>query len=31
MLRFPQRDLYERYGLYKISTVAGWQLAHALA
>ncbi len=29
--RFPQADLYERYGLYKVSTVAGWHSAHALA
>ena len=29
--RFPQADLYERYGLYKIPTVAGWRAAHALA
>ncbi len=29
--RFPQADLYERYGLYKVPTVAGWRAAHALA
>ncbi len=29
--RFPQADLYERYGLYKVPTVAGWRSAHALA
>jgi len=29
--RFPQADLYERYGLYKVPTVAGWHSAHALA
>ena len=29
--RFPQTDLYERYGLYKVPTVAGWRSAHALA
>ena len=29
--RFPHADLYERYGLYKVSTVAGWRSAHALA
>jgi RNA-directed DNA polymerase len=29
--RFPHRDLYERYGLYKVSTGAGWRSAHALA
>jgi RNA-directed DNA polymerase len=28
--RFPRRDLYERYGLYKISGTAGWRSAHAL-
>ena len=27
--RFPNRDLYERYGLYKVPTVAGWRSAHA--
>jgi RNA-directed DNA polymerase len=29
--RFPHADLYARYGLYKVSTVAGWRSAHALA
>ena len=29
--RFPRRDLYERYGLYKPPTVAGWRSAHVLA
>ena len=29
--RFLHADLYERYGLYKVSTVAGWRSAHALA
>ena len=29
MIRFPRRVLYERYGLYKMSTVAGWKMAHA--
>jgi len=29
--RFPHRDLYERYGLYKVPTEAGWRSAHALA
>jgi RNA-directed DNA polymerase len=29
--RFPHADLYERYGLYKVSTAAGWRSAHALA
>ena len=29
--RFPHRDLYERYGLYKVSTGAGWRSAHASA
>lgn len=27
---FPRRELYERYGLYKPPTVAGWKSAHAL-
>ena len=31
LCRFPRRDLYERYGLYKPPTVAGWKSAHALA
>ena len=29
--RFPSVDLYRRYGLYKIPTVAGWKSVHALA
>lgn len=29
MIRFPRRVLYEKYGLYKMSTVAGWKMAHA--
>ena len=29
MIQFPRRVLYERYGLYKLSTVAGWKMAHA--
>jgi len=28
--RFPGRSLYERYGLYKVPTTAGWTKAHAL-
>lgn len=28
--RFPDRSLYERYGLYKVPTTAGWTKAHAL-
>ena len=28
---FPQVDLYEGYGLYKVFTVAGWRSAYALA
>jgi RNA-directed DNA polymerase len=31
LCRFPRRDLYERYGLYKPPTVAGWRSAHASA
>ena len=27
--RFPSVDLYRRYGLYKVPTVAGWRSAHA--
>ena len=27
--RFPRVDLYGRYGLYKVPTVAGWRSAHA--
>jgi RNA-directed DNA polymerase len=30
-LRFPSRDLYARYGLYKVPAVAGWRSAHASA
>ena len=29
LIRFPHRKLYERYGLYKVPTVAGWRSAHA--
>jgi len=29
--RFPRRDLYERYGLYKPPMAAGWNSAHASA
>jgi RNA-directed DNA polymerase len=29
MIRYPRRVLYEQYGLYKMSTVAGWKEAHA--
>ena len=28
---FPNADLYERYGLYKVPAVAGWRNAHAVA
>jgi len=28
--RFPNRVLYERYGLYKLPTTAAWKRAHAL-
>jgi group II intron reverse transcriptase/maturase len=28
-IRFTDRDLYERYGLYKVPTTAGWSRAHA--
>lgn len=28
--RFPSRELYERYGLYKVPMTAGWNSAHAL-
>ena len=31
LCRFPRRDLYERYGLYKPPMVAGWRSAHASA
>lgn len=29
MIQFPRRVLYEKHGLYKLSTVAGWKMAHA--
>lgn len=29
--RFPSCDLYDRYGLFKVPTVAGWRTAHSLA
>lgn len=29
--RFPSQHLYERYGLYKVPTTAGWKTAHASA
>jgi len=29
-IRFPRRVLYEKYGLYKVPTKAGWTNAHAL-
>jgi len=29
--RFPNQQLYTRYGLYKVPTSAGWKKAHALA
>lgn len=28
--RFPTRQLYDRYGLYKLPVTAGWTTAHAL-
>ncbi len=28
--RFPDRSLYERYGLYRVPTTAGWTKAHAV-
>ena len=31
LCRFQRRDLYERYGLYKVSGAAGWRSAHASA
>jgi RNA-directed DNA polymerase len=31
LCRFPRRDLYERYGLYKPPMAAGWNSAHASA
>jgi RNA-directed DNA polymerase len=27
--RFPSQQLYDRYGLYKVPTTAGWKSAHA--
>jgi len=27
--RFTERDLYAKYGLYKVPTTAGWTRAHA--
>jgi len=29
-VRFTERDLYGKYGLYKVPTTAGWTKAHAL-
>jgi RNA-directed DNA polymerase len=29
MIEFPRRVLYEKHGLYKLSTVTGWKKAHA--
>jgi len=29
MIQFPRRVLYEKHGLYKLPTVAGWKMAHA--
>jgi len=29
-VRFPNRALYVKYGLYKVPTTAGWKKAHAL-
>ncbi|MBU1053884.1 MAG: hypothetical protein KKC46_08650 [Proteobacteria bacterium] len=29
-VRFTNRNLYEKYGLYKVPTTAGWTKAHAL-
>jgi RNA-directed DNA polymerase len=31
VVKFPRRDLYERYGLYKPPMEAGWKSAHASA
>jgi RNA-directed DNA polymerase len=31
LCRLARRDLYERYGLHKISGTAGWNSAHASA
>jgi RNA-directed DNA polymerase len=28
--KYPNRSLYEKYGLYKVPTTAGWTQAHAL-
>jgi RNA-directed DNA polymerase len=28
-VKFPSRLLYEKYGLYKVPTTAGWKKAHA--
>ena len=30
-IKFPNRTLYEKYGLYKVPTTAGWKKAHALS
>jgi group II intron reverse transcriptase/maturase len=29
-IKFPNRLLYQRYGLYKVPTTAGWKTAHAV-
>ncbi|HEX5773012.1 MAG TPA: group II intron reverse transcriptase/maturase [Geomobilimonas sp.] len=29
-VRFPNRSMYEKYGLYRVPTTAGWTRAHAL-
>nr|WP_321469191.1 group II intron maturase-specific domain-containing protein [uncultured Desulfobulbus sp.] len=29
-IKFPSRTLYEKYGLYKVPTTAGWKKVHAL-
>ena len=29
-IKFDNRALYEKYGLYKVPTTAGWTKAHAL-
>jgi len=29
-VRIPRRDLYERYGLFRVPATAGWKKAHAL-
>ena len=29
--RFPSQQLYAKYGLYKVPTMAGWKTAYALA